>query len=255
MVALLRGHNNLGPKSVGVVASILALPILPVGWIHAVGKTFHPLVWLAVLYCIVLLFILQFIFLHSYLMILIHTCLLILYFSLLPHAKPYWVRASRDAVLQPYWIVYNKWLQQSGNWGNDLYVATVDDLVRALIQLSRYYQFLKGKHAGTGPGEEELILRVAQHSALRLGNPKALNVAMAKMHGAHEFCTRKPHFEVEEVFGSQKHKVDISLGSEHESHRPDRVNFSCPWVRTRSTAAVGASCNLSEIPKKPSPNL
>jgi hypothetical protein len=29
-----------------------------------------------------------------------------------------------------------------------------------------------------------------------------LNVAMAKMHGAEEFCTREPHFEGEEVFGS-----------------------------------------------------
>jgi hypothetical protein len=32
--------------------------------------------------------------------------------------------------------------------------------------------------------------------------PKALNVTMAKMLGAKEFCTREPHFEGEEVFGS-----------------------------------------------------
>jgi hypothetical protein len=55
-----------------------------------------------------------------------------------------------------------------------------------------------------------------------------LNVATAKMPGAEEFCTREPHFEGEEVFGSQKRKADIPLGSEHESHRPDRVNFSRP---------------------------
>jgi hypothetical protein len=61
---------------------------------------------------------------------------------------------------------YNTWLQQSGNRGNDLYVAIVDDFVKALIQVSRYYQFLKGEHAGTGPGKEELMLQVAQHSAL-----------------------------------------------------------------------------------------
>ena len=30
-------------------------------------------------------------------------------------------------------IVYNKWLQQSGNQKNDLYVAIVDDFVRVLI--------------------------------------------------------------------------------------------------------------------------
>jgi hypothetical protein len=28
---------------------------------------------------------------------------------------------------------YNNWLQQYGNQGNDLYIATVDDFVRVLI--------------------------------------------------------------------------------------------------------------------------
>ena len=57
--------------------------------------------------------------------------------------------------------VHNKWLQQSGNRGNDLYIATVDDLVRAFMQMVRYYQFLKGDQAGMGPGKDELLLRVA----------------------------------------------------------------------------------------------
>jgi hypothetical protein len=61
--------------------------------------------------------------------------------------------------------VHNKWLQQSSNRGNDLYVATVDDFVKVLIQVSRYYQYLKGELVGTGPGKEELMLRVAQRSA------------------------------------------------------------------------------------------
>jgi hypothetical protein len=72
------------------------------------------------------------------------------------------------------------------------------------------------------------MLRVAQRSAQQSGNPKALNVAMAKMPGAEKFHTPEPHFEGEEVFGSHKRKADIPLESEHESHRPDRVNFSCP---------------------------
>jgi hypothetical protein len=152
-------------------------------------------------------------------------------------------------------IKHNAWLQESGNRGNDLYVASVDDFVRALIQLSRYYQFFKGEYVGTGPGKEELMLRITQRSALQSGNPKALNVAMAKMHGIQEFCTREPHFEGEEVFGSEKRKADIPLGSEHESHKPDRVNFSCPRVRTRSTAAAGASCSLSNIPEELSTDL
>lgn len=147
---------------------------------------------------------------------------------------------------------HNAWLQASGNKGNDLYVACVDDFVRALIQVSRYYQFLKGEGAGTGPGKEELMLRVAQRSAQRSGNPKALNIASAKMPGAEEFCTREPHFEGEEVFGSQKRKASVPLGSEHESHRPDRVNFSRPRTRSRYTDAAGGSCSLSDIPEVPS---
>jgi hypothetical protein len=99
------------------------------------------------------------------------------------------------------------------------------------------------------------MLRVAQRSVLWLGNPKALNIATAKMPRVEEFCTREPHFEGEEVFGSQKRKVDIPLGFEHESHRPDRVNFSRPQVRTRSTAPAGASCSLSDIPEEPSTDL
>jgi hypothetical protein len=106
---------------------------------------------------------------------------------------------------------HNAWLQEFSNKGNDLYVANVDDFVRALIQVSKYYQFLKGEYAGIGLGKEELMLRVAQRSALRSGNPKALNVATAKIPGVEEFCTREPHFEGEEVFGSQKRKADIPL--------------------------------------------
>jgi hypothetical protein len=82
-----------------------------------------------------------------------------------------------------------------------------------------------------------------------------MNVAMAKMPGAEEFCTREPHFEGEEVFGSQKRKVDIPLGSEYKSHRLNRVNFSCLQVRTRSTGVGGVSCNLNDILEKPSPDL
>jgi hypothetical protein len=61
---------------------------------------------------------------------------------------------------------HNAWLQESGNRGNDLYVARIDDFIRVFIQVSKYYQFFKGEYIGTGPGKEELMLRVAQHSAL-----------------------------------------------------------------------------------------
>ena len=133
--------------------------------------------------------------------------------------------------------IHNKWLQQSGNRGNDLYVATVDDLVRAFMQMVRYYEFLKGNHAGTGPGKDELLLRVAQRCAHHPGNPKALADAISNIRGVQDFVTREPHLEGEEVFGSQKRKADMPLGYEQDSHRPNKVNFSRPCVHTRSAVA------------------
>jgi hypothetical protein len=85
-----------------------------------------------------------------------------------------------------------------------LYIATVDDFIRALIQVVRYYQYLKGNRASTDHGKEELQLCTAQRTAERTGDPKVLNVAMAKLPGAELFCTHEPHMAGEEVFGSQK---------------------------------------------------
>lgn len=130
--------------------------------------------------------------------------------------------------------VHNKWMQQSGKRGADLYVATVDDYVRAFMQMVRYYQFLKGERPGTGPGKEELSLRVAQRYAQRTGNPKGLNDAMASVPGVAEYCTREPHLEGEEIFGSEKRRPNLPPGSEYDSHRPDKVNFSRPRVSSRS---------------------
>jgi hypothetical protein len=112
----------------------------------------------------------------------------------------------------------HKWNQQSGNRGSDLYIATIDDFIRALMQVVRYYQYLKGDRAGTSHGKEELQLCAAQHVAERTRDPEVLNVAMAKLPGAELFCTHAPHMAGEEVFGSQKRKADVPLGFEGESH-------------------------------------
>jgi hypothetical protein len=108
--------------------------------------------------------------------------------------------------------MHHKWNQQPGNQGSDLYIATVDDFIRVLIQVVRYYQYLKGDRAGTGPGKEELQLHAAQRTAKRTEDPKVLNVAMAKLPGAELFCTRSPDMAGEEVFGSQKQKADVLHG-------------------------------------------
>jgi hypothetical protein len=67
--------------------------------------------------------------------------------------------------------MHHKWNQQSGNQGSDLYIAIVDDFIRALMQVVRYYQYLKGDQVGTGPGKEELQLRAAQRTAERTRDP------------------------------------------------------------------------------------
>lgn len=129
--------------------------------------------------------------------------------------------------------VHNKWLQQSGKRGNDLYVATVDDYVRAFTQVVAYYQFSKGDRAGTGPSKEDLRLRLAQRNAKSTGDPKKLHAALEEMPGASTFCTREPHLEGEEVFLSLKRRVDVPIGSEYDSHRPDKISMSRPVKKTR----------------------
>ena len=104
--------------------------------------------------------------------------------------------------------VHNKWLQASGNKGGDLYVATVDDYIRAFLQVVAYYQFLKGGNGGHGPSKEELKLRSAQRRAERTGDPTVLQKVLLDMPGGEEFCTRNPHLEGVVVFGLQKRRPD-----------------------------------------------
>jgi len=50
--------------------------------------------------------------------------------------------------------------------------------------------------------------------------------------------TQVPHLEGEEIFESTKRKLDVSIGDARDSHRPDKVNFSQPRVRTRSNSTL-----------------
>jgi hypothetical protein len=78
---------------------------------------------------------------------------------------------------------------------------------------------------------------------------------MAKLLGVELFYTCEPHLAGEEVFGSQKRKADVPLGFESESHRPNKVNFSCPRIATRSSRANHASCSLPNMVEELSPEL
>lgn len=50
----------------------------------------------------------------------------------------------------------------------------------------------------------------------------------AAMLVADEFCTCNPHHKDAEVFGLGKCKLNVPLGSDHDSHHPNKVNFSQP---------------------------
>jgi hypothetical protein len=119
---------------------------------------------------------------------------------------------------------HNKWLQQSGNHGNDLFAATCDDKIRAVMQMTNYRAYLKGKASGTGPSKQELRLRAARRSS----NPKKIKEALSQLPGVEVATTRIPHLEGEEIFGNTKRKLDLPLGDDGDSHRPDKVNFSQP---------------------------
>jgi hypothetical protein len=144
--------------------------------------------------------------------------------------------------------MHNKWNQQSGNQSSDLYIATVDDFIRALMEVVRYYQYMKGNRASsTDPEKEELQLHAVQRTTKRTRDPKVLNVAMAKLLGVELFCTREPYLAGEEVFGSQKRKTNVPLGFEGESYWPDKVNFSRPRIATRFIRVKHASCSLPDM--------
>ena len=68
-----------------------------------------------------------------------------------------------------------------------------------------------------GSSKEELKLRCAQCWAQRTGDPGVLQSAFLGMPGASEFCTRDPHHEGAEVFGSQKQK-SLVLKSRSMTH-------------------------------------
>ncbi len=129
--------------------------------------------------------------------------------------------------------VHNRWLQQSGNTMTCLYEATVDDLVRAFMQITSYRFWLKGGKGGKGPDKSELRLRHAQRS----GDPKLIAEAVNSYPGAADLLTKKGGLEGAEIFGSTKRKLDLPPGSSHDSHRSDTVNYSIPRDGTRSTKA------------------
>ena len=75
------------------------------------------------------------------------------------------------------------------------------------------------------------------HTARRSGDPKKIAEALNTLPGAEGVGTRIPHLEGEETFGSMKRKLDVPIGDAGDSHRPDKINFSQPCVRTTPTVS------------------
>ena len=92
------------------------------------------------------------------------------------------------------------------------------------MQMTNYKAYLKDKASGTSPSKQKLRLRVARCS----GDPKKIEEALSQLLGVEVATTRIPHLEGEEIFGSMKRKLDLPLGDDGDSHRPDKVNFSQP---------------------------
>ena len=111
----------------------------------------------------------------------------------------------------------------------------------------RFHQYLKGNQLGNGLGKEKLLLKVAQCSNQHFENLKVPNDTMAKTPRIAKFCNHVLYMEGEEMFGSQKHKLDMPLGDKQKSHKPNQVNFTCLQVEIRSSRAQGASCSLANI--------
>ena len=103
--------------------------------------------------------------------------------------------------------------------------------------MTNYRTYLKGYASGLGPSKGELRLRAARRS----GDPKRIAEALNTLRGAKGVGTRIPHLEGEETFGSTKRKLDMPIGDAGDSHRPNKINFSQPRVRTRSTPSVSQS--------------
>ena len=127
--------------------------------------------------------------------------------------------------------VHYKWLQMLGKRANNLFDATCDDSICAWMQMTNYRAYLRGHACGSGPSKGELKLRAARRSECSKKIAEALNSLLE----AHGVGSRVPHLEGEEIFGSTKRRLDVSIGDAGDLHRPDKVNFSQPPVRTRST--------------------
>ena len=98
--------------------------------------------------------------------------------------------------------IYNKLLQEFGNCGNDLFAATCNDKIQAVMQMTNHKANLKGKSFGTSPLRQELKFKAAKRS----GDPKKIVEALSQLPKVEVATTWILHLEGKEIFGSTKRK-------------------------------------------------
>jgi hypothetical protein len=107
------------------------------------------------------------------------------------HSGTKFGRNGRHASCNLLETVHNKWLQQFGNHGNDLFAATCNNKIRAVIQMTNYRAYLKDKSSRTDSSKQELKLKAARHS----GDPKKIAEALNQLPRVELATTRIPHLE------------------------------------------------------------
>jgi hypothetical protein len=123
--------------------------------------------------------------------------------------------------------IHNKWQQQSGNHGDNLFAATYDDKIRAFMQMTNYRTYTKGNLLKIGLSRQELKIRVARRS----GDPKKIVDTFSQLPNMEGVTARILHLKGKETFGSTKQKLDLPPSDDGDSHR---LKFSQPRVQTKS---------------------
>jgi hypothetical protein len=96
------------------------------------------------------------------------------------------------------------------------------------MQSTNYTKYLEGGHNGRGPNKNELKLKTSMQNC----DPQKLaTIVTATRSGLSCIIL---HLERKKVFGSCKRQLDLPLGLDNDSHRPNKVNFFVPKLDTRS---------------------
>ena len=101
--------------------------------------------------------------------------------------------------------MHNKWLHHSCKKMTCLYEATVDDMIWAFMQITKYNLWMKSGSLGKGLDHVPLKLKVAMHPNNLRFLAQAMRLPRAR--GSH---TKNCALERSELFGSTKKKVGLA---------------------------------------------